>query len=325
MLPDDPKCRVPVKEERVLLTPLMIPKPHDFDVKDSKFFKRFTNLPSPEDVRSQAKAQHLAGVCLDGRRTFSVVGPNVRPPPVIFEDLGLLVKWGRATRISEAQCLYALGHLLKVYVPVPEIYGWRKDGDESFIYMEYLHAQTLEQVWDKLEPDNRVSICRELRTIYNNLGQLEQNLADSFIGNIVQAPLYDRAFHIGSMPEAGPFNTVQKFHDWFTFLYRKLMLDPYSFPIEPFRHDLPDDSEIKFTHSDLHRSNILITPSEPHHVLAIINWEQSGWLPVYWEARKAQYTADRHGEWSKKYLPMILCQFTSTWDPWDYYTMAMGC
>ena len=142
---------------------------------------------------------------------------------------------------------------------------------------------------------------------------------------MVQAPLYDRAFHIESMSEAGPFNTVQKFHDWFTFLYRKPMPDPYSVPIEPFRQDLPDDSDIKFTHGDLHRSNVLITRSEPYRVLAIVDWEQSGWLPVYWEARKAQYTADRNDEWSQKYLPMILCQFASTWDPWDYYTTAMGC
>ncbi|KAH3345267.1 hypothetical protein KXV52_000200, partial [Aspergillus fumigatus] len=52
---------------------------------------------------------------------------------------------------------------------------------------------------------------------------------------------------------------------------------------------------------------------------------QSGWLPEYWESRKAQYTADRADEWSLTYLPMIMEQFPSTWDPWDYYTSAMGC
>lgn len=144
-------------------------------------------------------------------------------------------------------------------------------------------------------------------------------------GNIVRAPLYDRAFHVESMSEAGPFNTVQNFHDWFTFLHRKPMPDPYSVPIEPFRQDLPDDCVVIFTHGDLHRSNILITRSAPYHVVSIVDWEQSGWLPSYWEARKAQYTADRNDEWSKIYLPMILCQFTSTWDSWDYYTIAMGC
>ncbi|KAJ5130650.1 Aminoglycoside phosphotransferase [Penicillium bovifimosum] len=304
-----------IKQDRVQLTPLMIPKSPDFDVKDSQIFKKLTTLPTPEEVRSQAKAQHLAGVCPDDRKTFSITVPHVRPPPVMFKDLGLFVKWGSAVSISEGQCLYALGQLLKNHVPVPEIYEWREDGDQTFIYMEYLHAQTLEQVWDKLEPDDRVSIFCELRTISGNLRHLEQKPEESFIEHSTSSPL----------PEAGPFNTVQEFHGWFTFLYRKPMPDPYSVPIEPFRQDLPDDSEIKSTHGDLHRSNVLITRSEPYHVLAIVDWEQSGWLPVYWEARKAQYTADRNDEWSTKYLPMILCQFTSTWDPWDYYTTAMGC
>ena len=143
------------------------------------------------------------------------------------------------------------------------------------------------------------------------------------LGDIAQSHLYDRVFEVES-PEVGPFNTVQEFHDWFNFLHRRPMPDPYSVPIEPFRQDLPDDSEIKFTHGDLHRSNVLITRSKPYRVLAIVDWEQSGWLPMYWEARKAQYTADTK-EWSTKYLPMILCQYTSTWDPWDYYTSALGC
>lgn len=48
--------------------------------------------------------------------------------------------------------------------------------------MEYLYTQTLEQAWDRLESNYRVSICYKLRTIYNNIRQLEQELTDSFIG-----------------------------------------------------------------------------------------------------------------------------------------------
>lgn len=100
------------------------------------------------------------------------------------------------------------------------------------------------------------------------------------------------------------------------------MADPHSIPIEPFRHELSDDSAIKFTHSDLHRSNIIVTPSKPRRILAVVDWEQSGWLPEYWEVRKAQYTVDSE-EWSTKYLPMILDQYTRTADPWDWYTSSV--
>ncbi|KAK2789550.1 hypothetical protein FQN53_001669 [Emmonsiellopsis sp. PD_33] len=323
-----------MQKEPVRLTPSMIPTSPNFEVGDSQFFKKWTRLPSPEEVRAQAKAQHAAGVSIDNRKNLSLTGPHVRPPPVVFENLGLFVKWGTATKISEAQSLYAVGKYLQGNVPAPQIYGWRVDGAEKFIYMEYMQGQTLEQVWDTLSPDECVSICDELRTIYDNLRQLEQDPSDPILagflplfltGNVVRAPLYDRAFHVNYMSEAGPFTTVKQFHDWFTFLPRRPMPDPHSVPIEPFRQDLPDDSPIKFTHGDLHRSNIVVTRSRPYKVTAVVDWEQSGWLPAYWETRKAQYTADWKEEWSKQYLPMILDQHASTWDPWDYYTTSMGC
>ncbi|KAG2004086.1 hypothetical protein GB937_009103 [Aspergillus fischeri] len=178
--------------------------------------------------------------------------------------------------------------------------------------------------------EDKAGICRELRTIFQHLRQVEQDPEDLFVaanilGNITKGPLYDRAFHVNYMHEAGPFATVRDFYDWFTFLHRRPMPDPYSVPVEPFRHDLPDNCAIKFTHGDLHRSNIIVTPTRPYRILAVVDWEQSGWLPEYWESRKAQYTADRADEWSLTYLPMIMEQFPSTWDPWDYYTSAMGC
>lgn len=187
MLPRDPKWGPLVKQELLLLTPSMVPRSANFDAKESQYFKKFTNLPSPEEVRKQAKAQHLSGICPDKTKSFLMAGPHVRPPPVILKDLGLFVKWGSAVRISEGQCLYAIGRLLKNHVPVPELFGWRADGDETFIYMEYLDAQTLEQAWDALEPADRVSVCSELRTIYSNLRHFEQSPADPFIGRIPSA------------------------------------------------------------------------------------------------------------------------------------------
>lgn len=73
-----------------------------------------------------------------------------------------------------------------------------------------------------------------------------------------------------------------------------------------FRYDLPDDSSIKFTQGDLHRSNISISFSKPYRVLATVDWEQPSWLPEYWEAGKMEWTVSDK-EWAK-YLPLILDQ-----------------
>lgn len=70
--------------------------------------------------------------------------PYVRPPPVIFEEMGLFVKWGSSVQISKAQCLFAVYQFLQGDVPVPEVYGWRTKGNEAYIYMEYVNGQSLE-------------------------------------------------------------------------------------------------------------------------------------------------------------------------------------
>lgn len=54
--------------------------------------------------------------------------------------------------------------------PVPEV-----DGAEKFIYMQYVHGQTLEEASDSLEHHDRDTVCHRLRTICDNLRQLEQD------------------------------------------------------------------------------------------------------------------------------------------------------
>ncbi|KAJ5413493.1 kinase-like protein [Penicillium sp. CMV-2018d] len=266
----------------------------------------------------------------------------MQPPLAVFEHMGLVVKWGVLVNIHEAQSTYAVYHLLNGRVPVPEVFGWRTDGDEKFIYMQYVQGQTLEEAWDSLQPTDRDIIVQKLRMICDNLRQLEQDPSDKFIGlrrpntfrvsmicisdfllgNVMRTSIYDRVFSLHTH-EAGPFTTVQEFHDWFTFLCRKRMRDPHSVPTEPFRYDLPDDSAIKFTQGDLHRSNIIISFRNQYRVLAIVDWEQSGWLPEYWEARKMEWTVSDK-EWAK-YPPLILDQYKSTVEAWWWYTASLGC
>ena len=45
-------------------------------------------------------------------------------------------------------------------------------------------------------------------------------------------------------------------------------------------------NEIVFTHGDLDPRNILV---EEGHVTGIVDWEQSGWYPGYWEYVKAMW------------------------------------
>lgn len=89
------------------------------------------------------------------------------------------------------------------------------------------------------------------------------------------------------------------------------------------RNMLPDDMRIIFTHSDLHRSNIIIRTEGPPCIAAVVDWHQSGWLPEYWEFCKARWTADIGDEWQAEYLPKFLEPY-ECYDYWDYFALKLG-
>lgn len=189
-----------------------IPVSLDFVIPDSSYLREWGQLPSPDEVRAKAKAQHLTGetlICsnifetdLEGpqskpppaeaqhltRDTLScrnhfdidLDGPQGKPPPAVFRDRNLLVKWGTGVNISEAHSLFAIGQLDDI--PVPQIFGWCVDRGETFIYMEYIQGQTLEQAWYSMDEDHRISVCHELREIVDALRQIKQDPLDPFIG-----------------------------------------------------------------------------------------------------------------------------------------------
>ncbi|KAI9654126.1 MAG: hypothetical protein M1829_000980 [Trizodia sp. TS-e1964] len=276
---------------------------------DSAFFTRNPDhaLPSPADVRANQLPDRSA--------------------PVRFEELNLLVKYGKDITIAEGQCLWALRRLLLTTVPVPEVFGWTQDGSEFFIFMELVPGVTLENKWASLSNPQRIEICEQLRGMVLELRQLKQDPTDHFLGHISRKPLLDIVFTGNTKPPAGPFISVPEFHDWLSSMTKRGMErhwpDPSLIP-DPFRDQLPDDSALTFTHADLHPSNILVSDDdEPCRVVALIDWHQSGWYPRYWEYCKAVFTAIPNGEWETEYIPRFL-EAEDCHDAWAYYPQTLG-
>ena len=130
-----------------------LPNAENIVLEDSTFFKRMNaQLPTPAEVRLDAARRK------DGsRRSLS------RPPPVYYQALNLLVKYGSEITLAEGQCLWFIRRYLSRDVPVPEIYGWCRDGDETFLFMELIQGDTLEQRWDSLPEEEKTGICAQLR------------------------------------------------------------------------------------------------------------------------------------------------------------------
>ncbi|KAF5561729.1 phosphotransferase family [Fusarium napiforme] len=272
-----------------------LPKGSSVTLLASSFFKSNgseTAFPSADQVRAKSEAgDHV----LDRKNT------------VIFESLGLVVKFGKEPRVTvaEGQCLWWLRQHLPS-VPVPEIYGWTEDGGEVFLYMELVKGMTLEERWNSLSREEKGGVCEQLRDMVNELRRVKRDPEDRFLGQINRGPLQDVVFADGIRPRAGPFLSVKEFHDWFSFLIRRQAAGgPHweGYKLE----DIPDP----------YRS--------PCRVVAVIDWHQSGWYPDYWEFYKAVHTNHWESEWVQEYIPMFLEEPRETFiDGIDNYARSWG-
>ena len=89
---------------------------------------------------------------------------------------------------------------------------------------------------------------------------------------------------------------------------------------------MPKDTTIKFTHADVHPTNIIVSTSAfgPPRVLALIDWGQSGWYPDYWEFFKMCYTTHWEDEWRKMWIPKMIEPQEQEKYLMDEYTTTIG-
>ena len=72
---------------------------------------------------------------------------------------------------------------------------------------------------------------------------------------------------------------------------------------DPYRPLLPDTAPIFFSHADLYPGNILVVKSpqgSQTSISGIVDWEQAGWYPDYWEYCKTMIVGRYDDEWKEQ-------------------------
>ncbi|KAI3393235.1 hypothetical protein diail_4562 [Diaporthe ilicicola] len=261
----------------------------------SSFFQKSpkgTVFPSPMEVRSAHQKS------MQGQNALDFQAPHI----VRYPSLGLCVKYSQKVRLNEARALFLLNRHLGKSFAAPEIYGWQKDGADTFIYMELLKGEPLDDVWHSLPETDRQMVCRELHAAISKLGALRQAKGRSFLGSLSKGPVPDRLF-AGINPLAGPFATVTAFHDWLTGL-KGGGWDELHGP-----GMLSDDYNIRLAHGDLHRSNIIVQRDSNCRwkLSGIVDWEMCSWMPEYWDYCRARWplNPEENATFGEVYLPCI--------------------
>ena len=142
------------------------------DFRDTSFFQcpqggnpsaGSRQLPAPDEVRVKSNGQRI----------------------VKFEQLGLVVKFGLPPVVTlvEARNMQTIRHMFpNNEIPVPEIFGWRVELGQVYIYMSLIPGLTLGKIYPSLIDSEKEMICRQLRSVVAALKSVRQEPSDQFIG-----------------------------------------------------------------------------------------------------------------------------------------------
>ncbi|KAK0115399.1 hypothetical protein ONS96_013855 [Cadophora gregata f. sp. sojae] len=187
-------------------------------------------------------------------------------------------------------------------IPAPKPHGLIMFGSVQVMFMTYIPSITLEQAWCSLTHDNKVSIQQQLDGINCKLRRLKGD--GQRLGGVGGEGVKED--HRFSHHSAEIITTTAQFEE-FRFSVSHGASTPW---INFLRSFLPCPTEdCVFTHGDLRPANIMVkTDSENNYLVSgIIDWEDSGFYPDYFESTRLLFTFHMHSkeDWCA-YLPACI-------------------
>ncbi|KAL1738701.1 kinase-like protein, partial [Schizophyllum fasciatum] len=194
---------------------------------------------------------------------------------VMFLPFGLVLKVGDDRAGAEADTLRFVG--AHTTIPVPHVCVSARGFGRTYLLMEDVQGDELQFTWVDLSADQRARIFDQLRDYVSQLRALRK---PPCVSPGAVCSLYHEALRDGRIASAlplGPFANEAAFNDRLVQAAEPFM-DPAQLP--RIRARMRDDHRIVFTHGDLAPRNILVRGDR---IVAIIDWEESGWYPEHWE------------------------------------------
>jgi aminoglycoside phosphotransferase (APT) family kinase protein len=192
-----------------------------------------------------------------------------------------VVKSGPDILPSEAETMRFIA--AKTSIPIPRVYEEGSDPVPS-ITMDYVEGVSLDTVWNWLPEEQKLDLADQLKGLLSEL----RSLKGQYIGSLHRGKASDgRRFDL----KGGPFDTEDEFNHFL--LSDRLKATPTILHDIALR-SLRTDHEIVFTHADFTPRNIMVKDGR---VVALLDWEYSGWYPEYWEFVKTFNAADHRVNW----------------------------
>lgn len=210
-----------------------------------------------------------------------------------------IVKTGYSVHLTEAATMkYIAEHTT---IPVPKVYCSFLHKNRAYIVMERIQGEELAGAWKKLSEKSLQKILAQLKNIIEELRNIEPPPGTG-VESSVGGSLYDSRLPHGN-PRFGPYKTIQEFHRW---LRDDIKVTQTETGNSVTSQQEADEIKIMitkqdgnwsppvFTHCDLNPFNILVSGDK---IVGLIDWESSGWYPLYWEYTMAWFGNQTRTEW----------------------------
>ena len=259
-----------------------------------------TPLPTAEEIRSST-----AIISQRTGQTITAVTPD------------LLVKFGRSTSEREGQTLLYLEQCVSNF-PAPRLYAMYYDHGDLFIVMQLIPGRTLEMVWEELSEHEKDVLTARLKVAFDDLRMATCPWPNHF-GAVDGGPVPHHLFfcHDRIPSITGPFSSEEHFNSGLVEQYKKILemnertdgkLDFYADYLGHVLHG----HRSTLTHSDVQRKNIILRENvdagasgpgrfDPY----IIDWEDAGWYPEYWEYFAAFAGFRWEHDWCKRFTEFV--------------------
>ncbi|EGP89228.1 uncharacterized protein MYCGRDRAFT_70331 [Zymoseptoria tritici IPO323] len=213
---------------------------------------------------------------------------------VVAVNDSIIVKFGGGVHVQEGQTLiYLERHVPDV--PAPRLYAMYHDAEQLFLVMERVPGKQLDKVWPLLTEPEKDSVVTKLCRIFESMRQAECPWSD-FFGGVDGGPVHHHLLYSqrkGDRKFLGPFHGEAAFVAGLTNNFRALMERNHrpDFKVRHFEAHLGNvlgSFRSTLTHSDLHKTNILVAEvsnegAERSFDVTLVDWEMAGWYPDFWE------------------------------------------
>lgn len=221
-------------------------------------------------------------------------GPSSSSFKVQKLPFGMYLKTGRMQNFKGLANEYGALQLLRknTHVPVPRPLDLTSSGDTCYMLSTQISGYCLGQCIDSFTEREIKALVQDLQDCLIEMRALSNEAAPKHaICNAIGGPCYDFRLVLSKDYEEergdffGPFANEDEFND---------LLQTPALPGVAHR----GGHMIVLTHSDLNMRNILVYNGR---LSGIVDWENSGWYPDYWEYTKARFIT----KLDKRFLEMV--------------------